>query len=152
MGERKMTFHRGIFKFVDYDETTYTYPATSGIGGETDYKKQDYGPIPPGKYILQPRDIGGGLAWDLYWKYYKEQDWGRYRCPLTPMEGTEVYNRYGFALHGGYKPGSLGCIDVGTPSDVAIRNIIFKPYNYLTGQGLEEAMAPIIVEVLDPPV
>jgi hypothetical protein len=40
-------------------------------------------------------------------------DWGEYRVPLHPDEGTNTYGRKNFFLHGGEEPGTLGCIDIG---------------------------------------
>ena len=40
-------------------------------------------------------------------------DWGKFRVPLQPDPSTKTLGRDGFFLHGGKKPGSAGCIDVG---------------------------------------
>ncbi len=41
------------------------------------------------------------------------RDWGEYRVPAHPNEGTNTLGRSGFFIHGGKTPGSAGCIDVG---------------------------------------
>ena len=42
-------------------------------------------------------------------------DWGSFRVPIRPEAGTLVPGRdpSSFKLHGGRRPGSAGCIDVG---------------------------------------
>ena len=84
------------------------YPATSGQPGETDTSKPFEGPIPEGDYTLNPNEISeGGFLRSL------TGDWGDYRAPLHPNEGTDTQGRDNFFMHGGDKPGSAGCIDVG---------------------------------------
>jgi RHS repeat-associated protein len=84
------------------------YPATSGVPGVYDPSISDTGPIPEGGYLLDPNEISkGGFLRNL------TGDWGQYRAPLHPTPGTETFGRDGFFLHGGEKPGSSGCIDVG---------------------------------------
>lgn len=43
----------------------------------------------------------------------EEGDWGTHRIQLHPVKGTRTFGRDGFYLHGGDKPGSHGCIDIG---------------------------------------
>lgn len=89
-----------------------SYPATSGIPGVTDQTLKDEGPIPSGRYLLDPGEISeGGFMRNML------GDWGSYRAPLHPQSGTETHKRSGFFLHGGEKPGSAGCIDVGDCDD-----------------------------------
>jgi hypothetical protein len=85
--------------------------ASSGEPGETDPRKPDKGPIPPGKYILDPSEISkAGMGRKLDNLLFR--DWGDYRVPLRP-DGAETFGRKGFYLHGGDKVGTKGCIDVG---------------------------------------
>ncbi len=85
-----------------------TYPASSGRDGSQNFRMRDFGPIPPGKYTLNPSEISeGGFFRNLL------GDWGQYRAPLHPQNGTETFDRDGFFLHGGEEPGSAGCIDLG---------------------------------------
>jgi len=86
-----------------------TIPATSGIEGVTDPSIVNKGPIPPGDYELDPAEIS-----QTSWKRKLDpRDWGEYRVPLKPLEGTDLQGRSDFMLHGGVKPGSAGCIDIG---------------------------------------
>jgi hypothetical protein len=83
-------------------------PSTSGRPGVRDSTLLGKGPIPQGRYFLDPEEItpGGFLRNSC-------RDWGRYRVPLHPLPETETWPRSGFFLHGGRRPGSAGCIDVG---------------------------------------
>jgi len=81
---------------------------TSGVGGSTDFTARNVGPIPPGGYTLNTSEISaGGFLRSL------TGDWGSHRAPLHPDASTNTYGRDGFFLHGGRRPGSKGCIDVG---------------------------------------
>jgi hypothetical protein len=81
---------------------------TSGVGGSTDFTARNVGPIPPGGYTLNTAEISaGGFLRSL------TGDWGSHRAPLHPDASTNTYGRDGFFLHGGRRPGSKGCIDVG---------------------------------------
>ncbi|MCU7966182.1 MAG: DUF2778 domain-containing protein, partial [gamma proteobacterium symbiont of Bathyaustriella thionipta] len=85
-----------------------SYPYTTGQDGVTDASIPWKGPIPPGTYSLNPKQISeGGFLRNLL------ADWGKYRVPITPDSTTNTFGRDGFFLHGGKKPGSAGCIDVG---------------------------------------
>ena len=95
--------------YDDRGSVVNTYPYTSGRPGVTDPGVAGKGPIPPGSYSLDPQQISeGGFVRNLL------GDWGQYRVPLVPDSSTETYGRSGFFLHGGTKPGSAGCIDVGS--------------------------------------
>jgi RHS repeat-associated protein len=90
-----------------------SYSATSGVPGITDRKLENKGPIPLGTYTLDPKDITGGFLKFLKREVWDRQDWGYYRVPLHPKDGTDTGGREGFFLHGGLFLGSAGCIDVG---------------------------------------
>lgn len=95
------------------------YPATSGTPGVTDPKVPWKGPIPPGDYTLNPSEISeGGFLRNLL------GDWGKYRVPLHPDSGTDTLGRENFFLHGGKKPGSAGCIDVGNRDTDLFRQLL----------------------------
>ena len=87
-------------------------PATSGRDGETDPSVPWKGPIPPGEYDLDPGKITPGN-----WMRDLTGDWGNWRVPLEPRPGTDTKGRNGFFMHGGKKPGSAGCIDLGKRDD-----------------------------------
>ncbi|MBL0039207.1 MAG: hypothetical protein IPP36_12280 [Nitrosomonadales bacterium] len=85
-----------------------TYSYTTGRPGVTDTTISGQGPIPLGTYAADPQQISqGGFFRNLL------GDWGNFRVPLKADRDTETFGRNGFFLHGGKKPGSAGCIDVG---------------------------------------
>jgi RHS repeat-associated protein len=105
--------------YNDSGNVVGTYPYTTGQDGVTDPSIPWQGPIPPGNYSLDPSQISeGGFLRNLL------GDWGKYRAPLTPDSSTNTYGRDGFFLHGGKKPGSAGCIDVGSGDKTLFPNLI----------------------------
>jgi len=98
-----------------YDENKnviMSFPATSGRIGVTDRTLENKGPIPLGSYTLDPKEISGGLEKAIERNILLMQDWGFYRVKLNP-QGVNT-SRGEFFLHGGFFPGSAGCIDIGT--------------------------------------
>lgn len=101
----------------DFTPIWIDYNAVSGVINKNkkfDYsvenqKKEDWGPIPEGKYWIRP---------DEFWKnaWYKIRDpgssWGNFRITIHPFQNTQTYNRGGFFIHGGSTSGSKGCIDL----------------------------------------
>ncbi len=88
----------------------HTFPANSGRPGSTlaDQHKHDYGPIPAGNYTMANDNfVKNSLIRRL------KGDWGSYRAALQPDRGTNTFGRSDFFIHGGSRPGSAGCIDVG---------------------------------------
>jgi RHS repeat-associated protein len=105
--------HGALTHFNDAGQVVGYYRYTTGREGVTDPSVPWKGPIPPGKYTFDPRQITeGGVLRNLL------GDWGKYRVPLVPDPSTETFGRSGFFLHGGKEPGSAGCIDVGQTDDV----------------------------------
>jgi RHS repeat-associated protein len=88
-----------------------SYPATSGVPGVTDPGIKNQGPIPEGRYTINPSEISPA---GFFRRHLDPRDWGKYRVPAHPDPGTETLGRAGFFIHGGKTPGSAGCIDVGT--------------------------------------
>lgn len=101
------------------------WSAVSGRSGKQSPEFQtqrDQGPLPEGDYQfkvsgLQKYDEISGLQKALgvvgagKWPG-GERSWGRYRFWLTPAPGIETFGRSGLAIHGGFSPGSAGCIDL----------------------------------------
>lgn len=104
-------------------ETLGSCEATTGQPGENDFRDRNLGPIPPGTYTLDPTKIVGGDI-ETYIRSYKrwkidDHDWGNYWVPLEPSSNTDTMANDGqpradFYMHGGRRPGSAGCIDVGS--------------------------------------
>ncbi|MBU2700418.1 hypothetical protein Ga0466249_001510 [Sporomusaceae bacterium BoRhaA] len=128
MGQRTLTLEMGYLTFCDGDGNVIgTYKASTGKWGETDPTKENVGPCPPGTYTLYPSEISGGTVLSFIERNI-QGNWGIYRAPLHPNAGTDTYNRDGLFLHGGiwnpYVHGSAGCINVGTPWDKELFDLI----------------------------
>ncbi len=119
--------------------------ATSGKPGmfPGDMWRPWEGPIPQGNYSLDPQEFSEatGLR-HLVRDRFGLWDWGKWRVPLHPLADTNTYGRGGFFMHGGRRPGSAGCIDVGSCDqkifdaighhigavDVQVRYVNFKAF------------------------
>src|SRR5205085_11971092 len=93
-------------------------PATSGIGGCMNETKcesiKGRGPIPRAEYFILASEIDEPSAlWALGRSL--RADWGSFRVPIHLNQGMAMPGRdpSSFKLHGGRRPGSAGCIDVG---------------------------------------
>ncbi|MEN6374978.1 MAG: RHS repeat-associated core domain-containing protein, partial [Smithella sp.] len=119
-GFHSITYQNGKLTYYnDAGNPLSTYPGTSGESGVTDPSIPWKGPIPPGDYTLNPSEASkGGFFRNLL------GDWGDYRVPLHPDNDTNTYNRKNFFLHGGKKPGSAGCIDIGDKDKELFPDII----------------------------
>ncbi|MGO8710439.1 MAG: tlde1 domain-containing protein, partial [Terracidiphilus sp.] len=98
---------------TDTGHTVGDYGYVSGMNGDTNQADAGKGPIPSGKYTLDPKEISSH-----WWRKLFMSDWGDYRVPLHPEAGTDTHGRSGFFLHGGgvhweeTRYGSEGCIKV----------------------------------------
>lgn len=111
------------------------YPATSGRDGVTDSSIRDKGPIPEGSYAIDPSQIKERSLWSRAASLIGlRADWGQFLVPLQVNPGTNTFGRDSFYLHGGFIPGSAGCIDVGK-------------YDSSLFQMLQNHSGPIKVEV-----
>ena len=109
---------------VTIDGETFIVPAQSGRPGPTlnnpdSQDQRDRGPIPIGYSSAAARELGDPPAYRdlvrnlLPLREFGGGDWGDWRVPLRPLPGTNTYGRSGFFIHGGSRPGSAGCIDIG---------------------------------------
>ncbi len=87
---------------------------------------ENLGPIPEGYYNIDNTQWSHLNTGQQLWRLIRGGDWGEYNVPLAPISYQGI--RSGFYLHGGYYPGSAGCIDVGQN----IGNI----YNYINTQSI----------------
>lgn len=95
-----------------------TFPYTSGKDGVTDPTVPFKGPINSGGYSIDPYKIEKtGLLMGL------RGDWGTYYAPLKPDPSTDTHGRTGFYIHGGVRPGSNGCVDVGSKDVELLPNL-----------------------------
>jgi hypothetical protein len=115
---------------LDNGNPIMTWPAVSGRPGTQGPEHQsyrDYGPLPQGSYrakiseLQRYENLG---RWDRFknnlgggpWPYGKPA-WGNYRVWLAPDPNTQTFGRDNFSIHGGWTPGSAGCIDLTSEMD-----------------------------------
>ncbi len=100
-----------------------SWPAISGVRGYQEPSLQgleNFGPLPEGRYSFPIAQIQQLSPSDALWGVIRHGHdpgsvaaWGTERAFLTPDSSTDTMGRKGFSIHGGFWPGSEGCIDVG---------------------------------------
>lgn len=94
---------------------------TIGFSGKSpEYQNlKSTGPIPEGTYVarqeklqhITPYGLAFGLANKGTWPG-SLYSWGASRIPSEASTNTNTFDRGGFYIHGGWEPGSAGCIDL----------------------------------------
>ncbi|WP_296224370.1 hypothetical protein [Ralstonia sp. UBA689] len=98
-----------------------------GFSGKEHQTMKDVGPIPEGLYVALQSDF---QRWEDTPFFNRAAcilnlinikvgrwpgctiAWGTRRIGLRPSSGTNVHGRNNFTIHGGWYPGSIGCIDL----------------------------------------
>ncbi len=102
---------------------TGSYQTSSGNG--TANSSQAGGPTPPGTYTINPSEVSPS---GVFRKYIDPRDWGDYRVRMHQDASTNMNGRDNIFLHGGHKPGSIGCEKVTDPNQNDLfRNIMNAP-------------------------
>jgi len=128
IGNQFLKFNGRQLSWVDCDgRIMKRWPAVSGRPGHQGKKQQSIhgqGPLPEGAWIVQKseyqkisaEDAIVGLTSIVGLKRGKWPGsliaWGAHRVWLHPKDGTNTYGRKDFSIHGGWKAGSAGCIDM----------------------------------------
>lgn len=103
------------------------WAATAGREGYQDPEYQKVpskGPLPAGTYVARKNDfqeidpLSKVIGWAGLgnWKG-STMSWGSSRVWLEPSKETNTFGRAGFSIHGGWEPGSAGCIDLTSGMD-----------------------------------
>jgi hypothetical protein len=106
------------------------WPAVSGRPGTQGPEYQSYrdnGPLPQGNHRINVGEIQRYEDTSLFdrlkgafnhgtWRGGTPA-WGNYRFWLKPEAGTNTFGRDSFSIHGGWTPGSAGCIDLTSEMD-----------------------------------
>lgn len=91
---------------------------------EQQYKAlKSTGPIPEGTYVARQEKLQfmSATDWLVGWTTKvtdsgawpgSSMSWGSSRVWLEPAKETNTYGRDNFSIHGGWAPGSAGCIDM----------------------------------------
>ena len=128
-GGVSLLFNGSTLSLMDNGNTVFSAPAVSGrplADGSFDYsvarqKMGSTGPIPAGNYNINPQATQWWTSQSFMQRTAAIFDkgtwpggpisWGVARTWITP-NGANVYGRSGFTIHGGFEPGSAGCIDL----------------------------------------
>jgi len=120
-----------------------SYAAVSGRptdSGGFDYsagrqRESRTGPIPPGKYWVQPSQM-----WTNHWyNLAPRAAWGDHRLTIHVFPGTQTYGRGGFFIHGGTHTGSAGCINLHNRMEDFVRDLTAAT------RGLSDCYIPLTV-------
>ena len=115
-------------KFTMYvdDKPVISWAAVSGRSNFQSPEYQDQkstGPITEGTYVARQEELQhmSAMDWLVGWTSKltdkgawpgSEMSWGNSRVWLEPSKETNTFGRGGFSIHGGWAPGSAGCIDL----------------------------------------
>ena len=116
------------FTLYENDKPIMSWDAVSGKDGyrSPEYQNlKDTGPIPEGTYVARQSELQrmSPIDWIIGWSRLLSEDlggkwpgseysWGDSRVWLEPSKETNTYGRDDFSIHGGWVPGSAGCIDL----------------------------------------
>jgi len=121
-----LKFDGRYLKLYNGEEVINEWPAVSGkenFGSGKDQDRVNYGPIPEGTYdikqsryqTINTRNFLFGLLGRGEWAG-SVRGWGTERVWADPTKETEAsgltFGRKDMAIHGGWSPGSAGCIDL----------------------------------------
>ena len=121
------------FTLYENDKPIMSWDAVSGKDGyrSPEYQNlKDTGPIPEGAYVARQSELQrmSPTDWIIGWSRLLSEDlggkwpgseysWGNSRVWLEPSKETNTYGRDDFSIHGGWFPGSAGCIDLTSNMD-----------------------------------
>ncbi len=111
--------------YID-NKPVISWEAVSGRSGYQSPEYQDQkstGPIPEGTYVARQEKLQfmSATDWLVGWTTKvtdrgawpgSSMSWGSSRVWLEPAKETNTYGRDNFSIHGGWAPGSAGCIDM----------------------------------------
>ena len=116
------------FTLYENDKPIMSWDAVSGAKGyqSPEYQSvKDKGTIPEGTYVARQSELQrmSPIDWIIGWSRLLSEDlggkwpgssysWGNSRVWLEPSKENNTYGRDDFSIHGGWVPGSAGCIDL----------------------------------------
>ena len=94
-------------------------------GHVTDTSREEEGPIPEGTYTIDWKSYDPANTVEYLWRsHFGWADPGHYSAKLIPDSSTDTKGRDGFRFHGGTRPGSAGCIDVGSNEEMIFQQLL----------------------------
>lgn len=122
-----LTLHRADGSVVG------SWPAISGERGHqkpSEQNKPNLGPIPEGGYSFPLNQIQHLNRRNDFYGLFGHGEWpgtilawGTQRAFLVPDTSTDTLGRSNFSVHGGWQPGSHGCIDLGPNEEAYFRAV-----------------------------
>ena len=108
-----------VSHYKDAGGVTRAWTATSGVPGTrpADSYKPWRGPIPEGRYSLNPKDSNRRSVLKALAGWGPKSAWGNIRTLIRPYDDTFTNGRDEMYAHGGDIPGSAGCIDLTVMND-----------------------------------
>jgi hypothetical protein len=120
--EDHLEFDGRILRWIRNGEVIRSWDGVSGANGFQSRENQDVpfkGPLPEGNWSVRQEEYqeitpDGLLEGVLrYGKWVGALPaWGAQRVWIKPERGTNTRGRSNFSIHGGWVPGSAGCIDL----------------------------------------
>ena len=92
-------------------------PNKRGCGCVDEQEISSRGPIPNGQYTINPEDSNYRNWFNNLRGWGPEVAWGNARTLIRPKAGTKTFGRSGMYVHGGFIPGSAGCVDLTNDND-----------------------------------
>ena len=118
----RLKFDGSKLRLMKGEKEAGNWNGVSGIPGYQSPEFQhlkDKGPLPEGRYSAnqgqyQKMDMIDAIAGLIGKGRFpgSHYSWGSERVWLTPDKDTNTYGRKNFSIHGGWVPGSKGCIDL----------------------------------------
>lgn len=132
--EDELQFDGKNLHWINDNKIYKSWPAMSGRKEYQSAQHQNLpnkGPLPEGSYdvnqdqlqhfddlnLLQKAASWGGFISKGFGKNLgpwsgATPSWGKHRVWLKPYKTTNTYGRSNFSIHGGWEPGSAGCVDL----------------------------------------
>jgi hypothetical protein len=128
--QARLLFDGRSLQWIEDGQVERRWPDVSGkpgFNGKEHQSLKDRGPIPEGRYVALQSDLQkweetpaiNRAACILNFISIKAGRWpgctvawGTRRVGLVPCRRTNVFGRNNFTIHGGWFPGSIGCIDL----------------------------------------
>lgn len=138
----RLLFDGQYLEWIEDGRIQKRWPAISGrvgYNGKEHQTLRDIGPLPEGNYIALQSDF---QKWEETSVFNRATcmlnfigikagrwpgctiAWGTRRVGLRPSPGTQVFGRDNFTIHGGWTPGSAGCIDLTDSMDAFAKEFL----------------------------
>lgn len=126
----ELYFDGKMLRWIQNSSVRFSWPAVSGVPGFQEKRFQSLefkGPLPEGIWVARQDQFQSFMTLPIHqmlapiirrgaWKGGPPA-WGLHRIWLLPVSVPQIFGRSGFSIHGGWDPGSAGCIDLTSHMD-----------------------------------